>query len=136
MRVVYLSRSPETAVTESLAHFRYYNLPMADALPKVIISVEVSLKKVIDLMDAKLKGFVPDAMAHALAEDWRAFNSKGEESTSQAIGWAAFASGLHGIIVPSKPVPGGVNLLVFPEVLTKACRLVLQNEDALDRLGK
>ena len=42
MKVVYLSRDPETAMKEALEHFRYHALPISAALPKVIVAVRAS----------------------------------------------------------------------------------------------
>lgn len=136
MRVVYLSRKPETALSEALEHYRYYKLPESVGLPKVIISVAVKLERVLDLNRVDLSGKVPELIAEFLAEDWRALNARSIESASQAVGWAAYTAGLQGLIVPSKPVPGSSNLLVFPESQSENCRLEVQNADELDKLGK
>lgn len=136
MRMVYLSREPETALSEALEHFRYFKLPESGGLPKVIVSVAVKLERVLDLTRTDLSGKVPELMAEFLAEDWRAINDRGIESASQAVGWAAYTAGLQGLIVPSKPVPNRSNLLVFPENLSNQTRLKVQNADELDKLGK
>lgn len=136
MRVVYLSRDPETALSEALAHRRYYNLPVADEMPKVIISVSVQLERVLNLCGAGLSGKVPDSMGELLAEDWRAFNARGIESASQAVGWAGFSANFQGLLVPSKASPDGYNLLVFPENFSKSSRLDVQNADELDKIGR
>ena len=49
MRVVYLSREAETALREAFEHYRYFNLPVSQALPKVVVSVAVKLERVLDL---------------------------------------------------------------------------------------
>lgn len=58
------------------------------------------------------------------------------ESASQALGWAAYAAGFQGLRVPSKADPKGANVLVFPQNLTRRCRLEVMNADDLDKLGK
>jgi hypothetical protein len=75
-------------------------------------------------------------MSELLAEDWRALMSNNAESGSQAVGWATFAAGFQGLKVPSKPDPGGVNVLIFPENLTRNCRLQVLNAKDLEKLGK
>jgi RES domain-containing protein len=136
MRVVYLSREPETALTEALARCRYFNLPVSDNMPKVVVPVIVQLNRVLDLSRADLTGEVPELMAECLAEDWRALNARSTESASQAVGRAAFSAKLQGLLVPSKAAPEGLNLLAFPENLSAKSRLEVQNADELDKLGK
>jgi hypothetical protein len=41
MHTVYLSTDAITAMTESLAHHRYFGLPHADAMPKVTVAVDL-----------------------------------------------------------------------------------------------
>jgi len=62
--------------------------------------------------------------------------ARGEESTTQAIGRAAYAAGVLGLVVPSKPDPKGSNLVIFPERLTSTCRLEVIDADKLKALGK
>ncbi len=136
MRVVYLSREPETALSEALEHFRYYHLPESSGLPKVVVSVKVKLDLVLDLGRSDLRGQIPELIAELMAEDWRALNARSIESASQAVGRAAYTAGLQGLIVPSKPVPKGSNLLVFPESLPNRSCLTVENPEELDKLGK
>jgi RES domain-containing protein len=136
MKVVYLSQEPETALKESLEHFRYHGLPISSALPKVTVAVRAALDKTLDLTDLDTSDTLPISIAELLAEDWRAMMAKNTEPASQAVGWAAFATGIQGLKVPSKPDRNGVNILVFPENLTSECRLEVMNASELDKLGK
>ena len=136
MRIVYTSVEPETALREANEHFRYGNMPISKGLPKVIVAFAVTLERVLDFTDATLASVMPESMSSLLAEDWRALMARGEMSSSQAMGRAAFEAGLQGLIVPSKPDPTGVNLLIFPERLTRKCRLKVLNAAELDKLGK
>jgi RES domain-containing protein len=136
MKVVYLSRQPETAMTEALEHFRYHQLPIAPALPKVLVAVAVRLDRLLDLTDPDVARGLPVAMAELLAEDWRALMAGGVEPGSHAVGAAASAAGIQGLMVPSKPAPGGVNLVVFPENLDRHCHLEVLNAKDLEKLGK
>ena len=136
MKVIYLSREPETALREANEHFRYHGLPVSEGLPKVIVAVGLVLWSVLDLTDAAAFETLPGGVEALLAEDWRAVMARGHEATTQAFGRAAFASGLHGILVPSKPDPSGVNLLVFPGRLTKKWRVTVLNAADLDKLGR
>jgi RES domain-containing protein len=114
MNVVYLSVEPETAVREANEHRRHFHLPLWEGMPKVIVAVEVAVDAVIDLTDGAVAADLPEPLTNLLAEDWRAVMARGDEATTQALGRAAFDAKLQGLIVPSKPDSGGVNLLVFP----------------------
>lgn len=92
MKVVYMSREPETATKESLEHFRYHGLPISSALPKVMVAVRVKVERLLDLTDAVNSGELPISMAELVAEDWRALMSRNVEPASQTLGWAAFAA--------------------------------------------
>jgi RES domain-containing protein len=136
MKVVYLSREPETGLTESLEHFRYHGLPISQALPKVLVAVALRVDRLLDPTDPSVVDGLPIPMAELLAEDWRAVMASRKEAGPQAMGWAAFAAGIQAVAVPSKPAPGGVNLLVFPENLTRRCRLEVLDPKVLEKLGK
>jgi RES domain-containing protein len=136
MKVVYLSREPETAMTEALEHFRYHNLPISQGLPKVMVAVAVRMDRLLDLTDSDVVRGLPIPMAELLAEDWRALMASQVESGSQAIGAAASAAGIQGLTVLSKPAATGVNLVVFPENFDRKCRLEVLNANELEKLGK
>jgi RES domain-containing protein len=136
MKVVYLSQEPETATKEALEHFRYHGLPISSALPKVMVAVSVRIERLLDLTNPTLTRGLPVAMSELIAQDWRALLSRNRESASQTVGWAAYAAGFQGLKVPSKLDPNGANVLVFPETLTKTCRLEVMNADVLDKLGR
>jgi RES domain-containing protein len=90
MKVVYLSREPETALSEALENFRYHGLPISNALPKVTVAIALKLDRVLDLTKAAIASGMPIGMAEFLAEDWRALMARDVEAGSQALGWAAF----------------------------------------------
>lgn len=63
--------------------------------------------------------------------DWRSDNAVGTESLTQALGRAAFESGMHGIIVPSAVRRRFRNLNVFPSRLDADSRLMILSADKL-----
>ena len=136
MKVVYLSREPETALWEANEHYRYYGLPLSDGLPRVIVAVQVDIDRVLDFTNDFIADTLPATLATVMLEDWRAIMSRGAEATSQAMGWAVFAAGFQGMLVPSKTDPNGINLLVFPDSLGKTNKLVVRNHEVLDKLGR
>jgi RES domain-containing protein len=116
-RISYTSLSPETALAESLAHVRYYNLPEKSALPKVLVSLSADLKNVLLLTDGKLRQKLKFSEAAMKTTDWRADNRRGAESLTQAWGWAIQQAGFDGLLVPSA-AGSGQNLLIYQENLT------------------
>jgi RES domain-containing protein len=62
-------------------------------------------------------------MRRGLREDWRAIQERGHESTSQAIGRAAWRAGLEGLIVPSHARPKESNIVLFPDNLKRGSRI-------------
>jgi len=111
---VYASLEPEAAVSESLATFRYYGWALYDAMPRVFRALEAHLHRVLDLRRPEAVPHLASWLNRAQAEDWRAAQRAGKETTSQAIGRAAFASGVEGILVPSYASPHKTNLVAFP----------------------
>lgn len=54
MATVYTRLSAATATAEALSHHRYYNLPIETALPRVLVSIRVSLSRVLDLTERRV----------------------------------------------------------------------------------
>jgi len=135
MKAVYMSRSPVTAMHESVATYSYHSIPITD-FPKVTIAIEACLEAILDFSDSFVSTFLPEPISTLLAEDWRSLNHLGQEGTAQAIGRIAYEFGCQGLIIPSKPDPTGINLVVFPEKFGKKSKLTVQNAEALDKLGK
>ena len=68
-------------------------------------------------------------MKELLAEDWRKVNDAEHESQSQAFGRAAHDAGAEGLLVPSGRVPGGINLVYFPESIVPGRVEILGSEE-------
>jgi RES domain-containing protein len=101
-------------MSESLAAFRYYGWALHDAMPRVFRSLEARLCRVLDLSFPDEAEHISVWMAQIRSEDWRAQQGARRESTSQAIGRAAWTTGLEGLLVPSFTSPGKTNLVAFP----------------------
>jgi RES domain-containing protein len=125
-RAVYASLAPETAVAEALANFRHYGIPEADAMPRVLLAVELDLQAVVDLTQGAARRILRVSRRRMLAEPWRRAQSLGLESLTQAIGREAFTAGLEALQVPSAADPSGRNLVVFPARLRPGSRLRLR----------
>lgn len=116
-RTVYASLDPETAMKEALATFRYYGWALYDAMPRVFRALDVRLARVASLRQRRVREHLAPWLQAALDEDWRSLQSNGQESTSQAIGRAAFELGLEGLLVPSHAARAKLNLVAFPDNL-------------------
>lgn len=112
--VVYASLTPETALAESLAHNRYYGIPLQDSMPRTFVAIAVNLQAILDLRAGTVRRRLQVSVDRILAVDWRKEVGAGREPITQAIGRAASEVGLEGLIVPSAADSKGHNLLVFP----------------------
>jgi RES domain-containing protein len=120
---VYASLTPETALAEVLSRFRDYGIPVADAMPRVLAAVEVSVASLADLTTPGARRSLRVSRRRMRREDWRRATDDGREALTQAIGRAAFERGLEGLLVFSAPDPAGRNLVLFPTRLGTASRL-------------
>jgi len=116
----YLSLEPETAVAESLASHRYYSLPLHQALPRLLIAAEASLKAVLILSDPTIAASLGLDLPAILAQDWRAALQTGTTPDSHTIAVALHAARVEAFIVPSAARPGFSNLVIFPDNLRTA----------------
>jgi RES domain-containing protein len=124
---IYASLTPETAIAEALSHFRHYGIPDADAMPRVLVALEVKLESVADLADGRARRILRISRRRMRGEPWRALQGKGREALTQSIGRAAFEAGLEGLLVPSAATRNGTNVVVFPEHLRSGSRLLVRS---------
>jgi RES domain-containing protein len=108
--VIYASLTPETAMAETLAHNRYYGVPVEDAMPRTFVAIDVKLKTVLDLRDGKVRQRLQVSEAQILTVDWRKEVKAGREPITQRLGRAAHAGGWEGLIVPAAADPAGHKL--------------------------
>jgi RES domain-containing protein len=131
---VNLSTAQETAIAESGASFTYYNFAPSDFRPKVIIALRAHFSKVLDLVTPKgLRTKTWLELDKLLAEDWHKVNDAKHESQSQAFGRAAHAIAAEALLVPSARVPGGMNLVYFPQSLARGSTVEILGESDLNR---
>jgi RES domain-containing protein len=124
---IYSSLDPHTALDEVLAHFRYYEIPIEAAMPRVSVAVQVRLEMVLDLMDGKTRSTLRVSQRRMLDEPWREEQEAGREALTQAVGRLAHDLGWEGLLVPSAARRGGTNLVVFPANLSRRSSLEIVN---------
>jgi RES domain-containing protein len=125
-RVIYTSLTPEGTLAEALARARLRGIADSSAMPLVLSALRVRLTTVLDLRTDEAGDALavsPDALAR---EDWRVVMAGGRESLSQAVGRAAHAAGLQGMIVPGVTAP---NLLLLPDHIARAGSLRIVGHD-------
>jgi RES domain-containing protein len=129
---VYGSSSPETALAEALATFRHYGIPVAEAMPRIIVALEARLEAVLDLTDPKTRSLLRVSRTVLRQEPWRERQERGVEALTQAIGRTAHDAGFDGLRGPSAPIASGWNLVVFPQrAQTGALRVVEEHAGRL-----
>lgn len=116
-RTVYASLDPETAMKEALATFVYYGWALHNSMPRVFRALEIRLSRTVSLRQRRVRAHLSPWLAASLAEDWRTLQASGRESTSQALGRAAFELRLEGLLVPSHAARARTNLIAFPDNL-------------------
>lgn len=130
---VYSSLDPHTALDEVLAHFHYYGIPIASAMPRVMVSIQVRLRRVLNVTAGPTRSTLRVSKRRMLTEPWRDEQQAGREALTQALGRLGHDLGWEGFLVPSAARRGGVNLIVFPEKLTQARSLEIINVGELTR---
>lgn len=121
-RISYTALTPETALAEALAHVRYYHLPEAQAMPRVLVAMRLEAHRVLDLRNAHLRDSIGMTLATIKKLDWRAENQAGREALTQAWGDCFCQAGFAAILVPSAADKAGANVLVFPGNLSSRDR--------------
>ena len=128
---VYASFTPETAMEESLAHFRYYGIPFHAAMPRMFVAIKAQLTKVVDLTERANRKRMQIAESRLLGCDWRKDMAGGVDALPQLVGRAAKEAGLEAIVVRSAEDKNGRNLVVFPANLRKSSQLTVLDPDKL-----
>jgi RES domain-containing protein len=124
----YTSMAPETALAEALAHVKYYRLPEAKALPRVLVALRLKARRALDLRDGKVRQALRLSEGAIRKMDWRAENQAGAEALTQSWGNAFAAAGFEAVIVPSAADSAGSNVLVFPRNLQPGSQFQVKNE--------
>jgi RES domain-containing protein len=128
---IYASTMPDTAMDDSIAHHRYFGIPIQNAFPRVFVAIDAKLSKVLDLTNGKVRRQLRVSLANIISEDWRKEQDQGRESLTQTIGRVAFENGLEALLVPSAACSNGEGMIIFPANLKRISELVILNASAL-----
>lgn len=113
VRALYLALETETAIRE-------YQQVSTLLPPGTLVSYEVTIARVADFRS----GYVPhdwDPLWEDFACDWRSlWFSERVEPPSWLIGDQVTQAGVSGILFRSQIAPGGINLVVYPDMLGTA----------------
>ncbi len=121
--MVYLSETPEAALSEQLAHARRHRTPVHFALPAVIAWGRIDLLRVLDLTEDSVIDRLGNEVRLWANSDWQADNESGLECITQSFGQAAIERGIEALRVPSAAVARAVNLVVHVDALDPGSRL-------------
>lgn len=128
---VYASLTPQTAMQETLAHNKYYGIPVQDAMPRTFVAIKPRLRFILDLRIGSIRRRIRVSEERMLTTDWRFEARRGRVPITQQLGKAAYEVELEGLIVPSAADPTGCNLLVFPDNLRPGSRIRVLNAGQL-----
>ena len=130
---IYASLTPETAMAETLAHYRYYAMPIEDAMHRTFVAIETHLNEVIDRRQGIVRQRIGISLNRILTVDWRKEVSAGNEPVTQRLGRAAYEINVEALIVPSAADPDGYNVLIFPDNLKSNSTIRLLHDDQLTK---
>lgn len=117
-RILYGSISPELAMQEVLAAYKYFGI-QCPSMHHVIRSFECDLTKTLDLTSPHICVLLGVSVNKIKRSDWRKAINAGKESVTQAIGRAAVESGLEALLVPSMHADKDFNVVIFPDNLNR-----------------
>jgi len=134
-RAVYGSVDDITALKESKANAEYANLPYPFRETRLIVAVDVSLSRVIDLTASDTLKALDVTEGELRTEDWRKVQEQGFESLTQALGRAVFQARGEGLLTFSARVAKAINVAYFPQNKLRASEVRLSQARELRCLG-
>jgi RES domain-containing protein len=111
---VYGSLTADVAQEETFASVDRYGIPRDQLGPRVQVAVRLRLQAVLDLTEPSAISRLKLTKARLTRCDWQNAQERGEEALTQCIGRLAWEERLEALIVPSRQVAGGSNLVLFP----------------------
>jgi RES domain-containing protein len=135
-RAVYASLDPLTALEESLAQSRRFNLSIRTAMPKTVNAIAVKLHVVLDLTNGLIRQRLVLSERRILLEPWWEREARDEEALTQAVGRVAWELGLEALLVPSAAKTSGKGMVFFPDHKDSRSTLEIINPDQLPTRGR
>lgn len=133
LEAIYASLDVITATHEAYQNFVAFGFPLTTIEPRGTAGAKVSLPKVLDLTDPKVRARIGFSLAELVNEDWKSIQASGEESWTQAIGRGAKAARFDALIVPSARHTSGKNIVILNNKSTQGVKIMPL---ALDKLPK
>ena len=132
---VYGSVDDVTALKESKANAEYANLPYPFRETRLIVAVDVSLSRVVDLTASETLKALEVTEEELRIEDWRKVQEQGFESLTQALGRAVFEAKGEGLLAFSARVAKAINVAYFPQNKLQGSEVRLCQAQELRNLG-
>lgn len=132
--VLYLADSPLTALQEvELLIRRDERLFAVKGSPRILLSVDVSLRRMLDLTDGRWQKAL-NTNLQELTGSWLAMNAAGHIAPTQTLGQVCYENGrIEALKVPSARDAQAFNLAVFPDRLAETSWLrVFDREGFID----
>ncbi len=117
-RILYGSTSPELAMQEVLAAYKYFGI-QCPSMHHIIRSFECDLTYTLDLASPHICALLGVSVNKIKTSDWRKAISAGREALTQAIGRDAFQCGLEALLAPSVHADKDFNVVIFPDNLNR-----------------
>jgi len=133
LQAIYASLGVLTATREAYQNFVTFGFSLTTIMPRVTAGASVSLGKVLDLTDAKVRSQIGFTLKELVEEDWKAIQADGDESWTPAIGRGCHDAGFEGLIVPSAQNEDGKNIVIFPKKLAKTSKIRVLGADQLPK---
>ena len=127
-RTNYCSLSPGAAAEEAYRLFEIKGIPRTAIGKRIIVPIYYELQHVWDFSQFA-RELIGEAIHQALHEEWEILNTTHfQETLGQCFGRTACSLGAEAMLLPSARVPGGINLVIFPDFLDRRSSATLENE--------
>lgn len=130
---VYGCLEPETAMSEALANYREFGIPLSQAMPLVFVAVTVETQAVLDLTNPDVQRVLGVTTRRMVNTPWQRVQERGDEALTQCLGRLAWEASLEGILVPSARVKGATNVVLFSHRRRKGSSWKIQRPRSLPK---
>lgn len=128
---LYGSFTPDAAMAETLAYFRYYSIPVHTAMPRTFVAIRMKLKKVLDLTNAAVHRAGKFSDSDYVNVDWHRDVDANRQPSTQNFGSKVFEEGLEGLIFASAAAENEKNIVCFVDNLHRSSSIEVLSADQL-----